>query len=445
MIKNRNFEFDVTLSNKNFVAKPTSEDISKIIWNKTTVTTDELIDYFSNGYCASNIFNKDSVIASERRYSNFIGSYTIYVDVDKTSFENMYSYIDSLEYKPTFAYYSFSDGIEKRGLVSRRFRLCYVFNKMISDIDFFKALSNNVLKKIINDTKEPMEDLCTLSPNQYMNGSTNNEEIFVSYQIYSQNDFGKVDISTNTKKVQSELYNRGKKNIIDFDLHFSKNDSEFIKDYWNLSFSELIEKYRNDFPFFVNTPLQSVDDDTKFIELPNDYVEIKRYWIYDHVNNEENETIWKASFVRRIKDGEGRKRKLFINGCLRRRMIPNITFEYLLYCLVYELYFYIENTTDVISNAQLFKIAVNVMKADYMQYTKDIKHPKFIVNPNYCAKYGLTKKQVANMVRKEMNYREIGSIYDCNLKDKENLAMLHENGIKCSLRTLQNFKKENGI
>lgn len=445
MIKNAHFEYEVTISSQNSQTKPTSKEIAKFQWNRTTVTTDELIDYCVNGYAISNLYNKDTVTSTERNYDNFTGAYTVYVDVDKTQYNSMYEYIDTLTFKPTFAYYSYCDGIEKKGVVSRRFRLCYVFNKIITNIPFFKGLSKNILSSIEKDTNEPMDDTCTLSPNQYMNGSNNKDEIYVSYLIYNVNDFGNVETNTPKEKVQSKIYNREEDNIIESDLHFFEKESEFIKDYWNLPFVELIEKYRGIYPFFENTPLEAVDDDTKMIVLPNDYVEIKRYWIYDKVTNEDGETIWNSSFVRRIKDGEQRRKKLFINGCYRRKMYPQITFEHLLFCLVYELYFYVENKKDVITNKQLFKIAINVMKADYTLYTKDMKHPKFIVNQNYCIKYGLTKVQVANMVRKEIHYAEIGNLYDCSLKDKENLQVLKDNGVKCSLRTLQNFKKEYGL
>lgn len=446
MTKNRLYEYDVTISDRNSNTKPTSNEIKDFKWVKTTVTTDELIDYCVNGYAISNVYNKDTVSSTERNYENFIGSYTIYVDVDKTKYSNMYEYIEKLSYKPTFAYYSYCDGIDKKGIISRRFRLCYVFNKIITEIPFFKGLSKIILNMIENDTNEEMDDTCTLSPNQYMNGSNNKEEIYVSYLVYGINDFGNVDIETPKEKVQSEIYNREEKNIIESDLHFFEKDSKFIHDYWNLPFKDLIEKYTAIYPFFEHTPLQSVDDDTKMIILPDNYVEIKRYWIYDKVTNEVGDTIWKNSFVRRIKDGEHRKKKLFINGCYRRKMIPNISFEHLLYCLVYELYYYVENTKDVITNKQIFQIAINVYKTDdYLKYTKDMKHPKFIVNQNYCLKYGLTKTQVANTVRKELNYAEIGNIYDCSITDKENLKILKENGVKCSLRTLQNFKKEYGL
>lgn len=445
MIKNPNYTFNVTVSDRQYTTKPTSIDIAKIKWHTVEVNTDDLLDIFLNGYSVSNVYNEDNFISTYRKLENYKGSYTVYIDVDETVYNNIDEFVETLTYKPTFAYYSFSDNKEKKGIVCRRFRLCYVFNKMIDGTDNFRSLSKSVLNMVVKDTQEAVKDTCTLSPNQYMNGTDNKEEFYTSYYIYSQRDFNDYKISDETEKVQSRNYIRKKDNIIESHLHFYNEDSEFIKDYWNLPFSELIYKYRTVYEYFDHTPLPTVDDDTKFIVLPSDYVEIKRYWILDKGIDDKGESHWVQSFVRRVKDGEGRKRKLFLNGCYRRKMLPNITFEHLLYCLVYELHFYMENTKDVITNDKLFKITLDVMKCDYTVYTKDMKHPNFIVNPNYCLKYGLTKNQVSKMARKELNYMKIGSLYDCMATDKENLRVLKENGVKCSLRTLQNFKKENGL
>ena len=45
-------------------------------------------------------------------------------------------------------------------------------------------------------------------------------------------------------------------------------------------------------------------------------------------------------------------------------MLPELTHEYLLIMLVYELYFYIDNTDDKITKKDLFEICNNAIKAD---------------------------------------------------------------------------------
>ena len=57
----------------------------------------------------------------------FKGAQAIFVDIDNTRYRTIPEYINSLTYKPTCVYMSFSDNTEKHGVVSIRFRLVYVF------------------------------------------------------------------------------------------------------------------------------------------------------------------------------------------------------------------------------------------------------------------------------------------------------------------------------
>ena len=70
---------------------------------------------------------------------------------------------------------------------------------------------------------------------------------------------------------------------------------------------------------------------------------------------------------------------------------------------------------------------------------------KFMVNPRYCEKYGLNKKQVRNMACKMIRNEGIGELYDCNLTDKENLEVMKSHGLEISPITLKRWRKENGI
>lgn len=64
---------------------------------------------------------------------------------------------------------------------------------------------------------------------------------------------------------------------------------------------------------------------------------------------------------------------------------------------------------------------------------------------NHLGEGGHTKKALAMMERKRQHHEEIKQHYNPNLTDKENLKVLEEYGVKCSLRTLKNFRKDNGI
>lgn len=70
---------------------------------------------------------------------------------------------------------------------------------------------------------------------------------------------------------------------------------------------------------------------------------------------------------------------------------------------------------------------------------------KYRVNPAYCIKYDLTKKQTKQVAAKQLNSLRIGELYDCLRTDEENLQTFRNNGLKISLSTLKRWRKENGI
>lgn len=263
--------------------------------------------------------------------------------------------------------------------------------------------------------------------------------------VYKIEDLLNKDINNKTQKYHSNSIKKEEENIIQLERYFSDND--YINDFWNLKYNDLLEKYKDVYYIFESTPLDYSNDDVPYILLPNNYIEIKRYWLIDNVYNEDGDIISKSSKVRKIKNGNQRKKKLFINGILRKLMIENLSFEHLLNNLVYELYYYIDNREDKIDKKTLFQIAINVFKEESSKYTNLITKDKrdFIVNPNYCIKYNVSKRQARNIAKKELNYQRIGELYDCSLTDKENLTLFKEYGLEISLITLKRFRKDNNI
>ena len=214
-----------------------------------------------------------------------------------------------------------------------------------------------------------------------------------------------------------------------------------------MSYSDLLMKYSDKYPIFEHTPLDEVDDDTPYILLPANYIEIKRYWFMEVIYDENGNKRWKTSKVRKIKDGEHRRKKLFISGILRRMMIKNLSFEHLLNNMVYELYHYIDNSKDRITKKDLFEISVSIYKSDIDNYKGLVKGDKrkFIVNDKYCIKHNLNRKQVRNISRRIITFNQIGELYDFNLTDKQNVEVFKEYGLNISTKTLQRFRYEIGI
>ena len=200
----------------------------------------------------------------------------------------------------------------------------------------------------------------------------------------------------------------------------------------------MLSKYVDVYPNLEHTPLPDVDDDTPYIIYPTGYIEIRRWWRKRH----DGKPI-------KIKDGEGRRRKLFINGIIRRLINPQITFDNLLYNLLYETVYYISNfdAENVVDKKVIYNIATDVMKKDLTDYEhlRHMPHKEYTTNPNYCVQHNISRNALKGTVGKMIRSQKIGELYDCTMTDKENMEVMKTNGLDISLITLKRWRKENGI
>lgn len=414
---------------------PTKPMVKTLEYESIRIEITELIELIKNGYAFSaNFTEEDNVKFSqkERTYKNFISTQILMIDIDDDYECSLEELVNGLKLKPTLAYTTFSHNIK-----GNRYRLLYIFNNEIKDRYIFKSLYYNILK----DNNIKIKDNSGGSAVQCILGSRNDCEIIFNNILYNPNEL----LTEEQIKCNSNYIKQEEENNIELEMHFS--DKELRDDYRDLPYEEILNKYLIKYEYLDHTPIYA-DEDTPYIILPSNYIEIKRYWFYNVVKDEYENTKYYTKNVKRLKDGEGRKRKLFINGILRRFMIKDMPFEHILINLIYELFFYIDNRFDKITKSILLQIAVNVYKADLSKYEKlNVKTDKrrFIVNGEYCIKYGVSKRTIRNMSKKLITYDAIGNLYDPTLKDKENLKILKENGVDVCLRTLKNFKKDCGL
>lgn len=415
--------------------KPNGDEIKKISYIRKDLTIDELVDCIQHGYVLSANFTEDyntTITQSDRKYDNFICTPMVMFDMDGCIECSLEELIGSLKYIPTVAYTTFSHQKENKG---NRYRLLYLFEDPINDINVY----HSIYQEIKNSFEFEIDDNCGRNPCQAVFGSSSDCEIIVTNQPYSVKDFSIVE------KCHSNSIRKEERNIIEIESHFQ--DKEYKDDYIHLSFKEIIEKYKDKYPFFEHTPLYADNEDIPYIPLPENFITIKRYWISEKRLDEKDELVWQYVKPKKIKDGEGRRRKLFINGILRRKMLPDISFEHLLNCLVFELYHFVENNNkDSIKKKDLVQIAINAIKADISTYNFEYTdRRKFIVNDAYCAKYNISRREARNLSKKIRHYEQIGEMYDASLTDVENIEVFKQNGLNVSLRTLKRFRKDNGI
>ena len=424
------YRFWVSLSTQKFDHKPNREtEVGKLRFSRIYTDIEGFAEGIAKGYCYAPIFKSATFCMGEKTDKNFDYSSFISIDIDHSK-TDMNTMIENIKYRPTLAYTSCSNGLD--GEYS--YRLIYCFSDKIEGTREY----SNYVYTILDANGIPVNDIDKRSfkASQYYNGNgCGNIDIKVSNIIYNKKDYIEYykDYFNNNESINL-THNTTHPTIMSYNDTFVNKNFEY--DYWNMRMEDVLSKYVYEYPNIEHTPLPVVDEDTPYIMFPSDYIEIKRYW-----RVEDGRTA-------KIRDGEGRRRKLFLNGILRRLIVPSITFDNLIYNLLFELVYYVSNyeAENVIDKKEIFHIARNVMKADMTKY-EGLKGTdrRFVVNPRYCEKYGLNKKQVRNVAMKMIRNQGIGELYDCSLNDNQNLEIMKQHGLDISPSTLKRWRKENGI
>ena len=230
-------------------------------------------------------------------------------------------------------------------------------------------------------------------------------------------------------------------------------NSSFIQDYYDLSIQQIYSKYLYTFPSVECSSVEYNDNDLWYY-VPDDYIEIKRKWHYEEVEKQ-NGTTYKVSVIEKAKNGQRRRRRLFINLIIRRLINPSITFEHLLFNGIYELYNHIDNNdeNDVITKRDIATLAVNAYFEDLAKWEKlkDYHKPQWKINKEYCIMHHLNARKQAGKVRALINkqqkrerWNEIDKFFNPLLTNKQNVELLKANGVEVSLTALKEYKRENG-
>lgn len=432
------YKFWVSLSHQKFDHKPNREtEVGKLRFSRIYTDVDGFAEALTKGYCYTPIFNNATFGMRDKTDRNFSYSSFVSLDIDHTDVD-MNTMVDGLEYKPTISYTSCSNGLDEK----YSYRLIYCFTDKIEGCNEYYNYVYSLLEA--NKISTSAIDDRSFKASQYYNGNgCGNIDIMVSNIIYNKLDiieyykdyYNINNIDSNNNKSINVTNNTTPPTIISLnDTFVNKN---FENDYWNMKMEDVLSKYVDVFPNIEHTPLPIVDDDTPYIVFPSDYIEIKRYW----KKGENGRAV-------KIADGNKRRQRLFINGVIRRLINPSITFDNLIFNLLFELVYYVSNYNAqyVIDKKDIYHIARNVMKADLTR-GEGLKGTdrRFMVNPRFCEKYGLNKRQVRNMACKMIRNEGVGELYDCSKTDKENLEVMKAHGLEISLVTLKRWRKENGI
>lgn len=411
----------------------------KVKYQQREISIADFVELVKQGYSFCHCFKSKGEVMSqtEKRDSNFVSAQMIFVDVDDAEIP-MCEFVAELSKQPTIAYTTPNNHTYKSKWLYR-FRLCYLFDKSITDANDYSALYDSIMQSVCNDVVEFVsKDNCGRKVSQQFGGNARNDvEVITSNNVFTFLDF---PFQNNNASLSSLLFSNGRSRLRNVDVEI--NDTKFMADVNSLSPSDLINKYRDRYKYFTHTELEF---NNGYALIPKNYQEIYRSWYKDTVKKKNGDVV-QYTAIRKIKDGQGRRKKLYIAALIMKFIQPNITYEHLLFNLINERYYYYVNTDKVLTNMVLMDIAKNVINTPIENIHLQSQHKKkFVVDRSYCAHYNIKPNAMKNVVRKILHDAEIGELYDCSKSVKENLALLREMGIKVGKTKLYDWCKENGI
>lgn len=419
MLANSEYEFTLFVSQKNYDSKPTQDEMPKMRFVPKQLTIESALECAKQGkvFCYTFQSNKadGSLSVKDKKKENFISTSAIIYDFDDMEV-SMADFINSIQFKPSFAYPTYSDG--KNGL--SRFRLAYVLDAEILGEGDFNAIYHAIANanKFTPETKE-QGGWDVRSVAQMYFGTTQGVSTYISNTVYSIDDFESYMVpvtvnGTSTKKSESKSLNTYQYTI----------DKEFLDNLYHSKYEDFFKSY---FDSYYDNYTQSLEttltlsDNEMWFEYPDDYVAVFR-------KREGKKVI-------RWNIGEDRKKRLYITAQMMLYNCPDLTIENLIYNLYIERKHYYNNADNKINNQVLIDTAVNAFNRRIN--LKPSNHSSYRVNKEFWSKQGIGVHQAKGYIRREIKVQEILPYIDSYKTIKENHQILIDNGIDISVRTLQ--------
>lgn len=473
MITNNDFKFALNVSNEGYMNKKeaiaclTSKGAAainkkKMCFFEKELTVDEFLYnaqeghsfcalfHFDDGrkywyenkqgqrYWAYPYYQRDSKYATKgglkldfKRDQYFSGIQMIFIDIDYTNYNDINDYINMLSFKPTCVYMSYSDNAEKHNVISRRFHLCYVFNKILNSVEFTNA-SETLSKALERDTHEKLEDKCGENKSQYMNGCYGNKEVYATYNVYSMDDIYDYIVDYRNKNIIADttinlkIENTPQKEEIKF-------DEELLKMY---------DKHDgNDYDRFLKTrKWNSIRQYTKYY-----YRVEKEEWINNQYQKTDDNYFRLFWITNTLHDGNKRRKSLYERMCLRRIINPNITPNELVVNAIIDIIKFCDNTDNLLNSDFIKRNVIKCLELSIEEIEDKYKNTLNYLRTNSKPKKGIIYRTKLSH-SKETTYSILDNYYDDELSVNANLDYINnECGYIVKKSTLYNYLKNRNI
>lgn len=470
MNKDFNFLFSISVGHYD----RNTDSAKNLEWIETNANINALAEYIKNGFAFCNCFHHNSITFknTEKTDKNIKSCNMIVFDFDavKLSFDEFINMMAQTELTPSMVYTTQNDGKfkpNKNETYCNRYRVIYVTDSPILNNTLYKEIHHHLKREIelITNDSNVFNDNSDCSISHFFGGNKN-AKIYLSSEIYALSFFlERYSVSTLNYIVKEDTQSNNN-NVTYISLNNEEGDTqsnnniqgtenkniikqcnqEFLKDFYTLPILEFLQKYYNIYRPIDKTPLQ--DNGKMIIDVDENYTEIRRK--YNISRDEKDGKTYFIMKVQRLRDGEQRRKHLYINLLLRKRIVPQISLEHLIYCGLWELFYYIDNKEDTITKKEILIIALNAYKSKVTIIDK--KRKKYKINKEFCYQNNINPRKAnilylnnRRMQEKQNRDSIIKQLYNESLSDVINNKILKDNGIDISIKTLRRWKKENGL
>lgn len=357
----------ISRSIKNYSSKPSTIEVAGMKFKNESVDVTGLKEALENGYAVNYALIDEN---GRRTKKNFESKSFVTIDFDNVDF-SLDEAVEMTVAKPNLGYYSYSDNPTATN--GRRFHLVYCFDEGLT------VEESEGLWRAVNSEVEwtGKTDTSTKSAYQIIYG-TDKEVVLFNEIPYKKTDFKIPEEAVKTPVSLEDM--RMKKE--DFEISI---DEEFLKDFSEMKAKAFLAKYENDFIDREKTQVVG-NADCPFVFAPEKFYEIKRAFKIDEDGN---------YHLIKTEDGQRRRKALFMNAVIRLNICPTLSIENLIWNLYGELVKRINNAcSDKITRREVVSIAINAFKTKGEYPEVGLVEKKFLVNPAFCRKYGVTPKQV---------------------------------------------------
>lgn len=367
IIKMNTNKFEISISEQCYKMKPTSSDYAKMKFKKEELTLSEFCDKISQGYSFCHIFKEN-----KRKNENFLYTNFVCIDVDDSDI-SLFDFLCTIDVQPTIAYNTFSNGIDDL----YAFRLLYFFENEITK-ELYPILYDSICTQIgLSETK----DNCGRKIAQLMNGNSRDDvELIKSERVYVFSTFINKDVfPKKSLEYNNNTHIHVNSNETNGNTNCTKERVQAIK-----TLQQGVQHFLNHYSHIEIISESLLEYEDGYCILDETYVLLPMRMKWTN----------KKAQISKYRDGEQRRRRLYLDAFLIRKIKIDISFVELLYNLVIRRKLFYDNSDGTLTDFYLISVVDSILKLSEndLLKLKNTKHAKFKTDRNWCTLNNISRR-----------------------------------------------------